>query len=103
VRLTNSDPRLLRKFIDFLKKFFNIDKKKLRFSIQIFGDILPKKALTYWRRELDATKDQFYKTIVSKVRGKGTYKYKSEYGVVIVYFNNIKLKRLICSMIENIR
>ncbi len=53
--------------------------------------------------ELNVVEEQFYKIIVSKVRGEGTYKYKSEYGVVIVYFNNIKLKRLICDMIENIR
>ena len=53
-------------------------------------------------KELDVKKEQFYKTIISKVRGEGTYKYKSEYGVIIVYFNNIKLKKIILKMIENI-
>lgn len=103
VRLTNTDVRLLRKFIEFLEKVFSIDRKKLRFSIQIFSDISKEKALDYWMSELDVGEEQFYKIIVSKIRGKGTYKYKSENGVVIVYFNNIKLKRLICGMIENIR
>jgi len=102
VRLSNTDVKLLRKFVEFLETFFNIDKNKLRFSIQIFSDISGEEALNYWARELGVKKNQFYKTIVSKVRGEGTYKYKSKYGVAIVYFNNIKLKRLICNMIENI-
>jgi len=103
VRLTNSDPKLVIKFIQFLEKFCNINKNKLKFSIQIFSDISPEKAFNYWKNELGVEKSQFYKTIVSKVRGSGTYKYKSEYGVVIVYFNNIKLKKIICEMIEKIR
>ncbi len=102
VRLTNTDPKMINKFIEFLEKFFVIDRNKLRFSIQIFRDISSKKALHYWSRELKVKKSQFYKVIVSKVRGKGTYKYKSEHGVVILCFNNMKLKRIILSMIEKI-
>jgi hypothetical protein len=103
VRLANTDVRLVRKFIEFLEKMFKIKRSKLRFSIQIFSDISPRKAFDYWRKELKVSGDQFYKTMVLKVRGEGTYKYKSEYGVIIVCFNNVKLKRLLCSMIENIR
>ncbi len=103
MRITNSDPNLLRKFIEFLEKFFSIDRKKLKFSIQLFSDISPQKSLRYWSKELGIKKNQFYKPLVIKVRGKGTYRFKSEYGTVIVYFNNVKLKRAICEMIENIR
>jgi len=102
VRLTNTDAKMVKKFIDFLEKFFGIDRNKLRFSIQIFSDLSPQKVLNYWKTELKVKKEQFYKTIISKVRGKGTYKYKSEYGVIIVYFNNIKLKKIILEMIEKI-
>jgi hypothetical protein len=103
VRLGNTDPKLLRKFIEFLEVFFLIDKNKLKFSIQIFSDISSKKALEYWIKELKMKKEQFYRPQVIKVRGEGTYRYKSQYGVVIVYFNNVKLKKIICDMIENIR
>ena len=102
VRLTNTDARMVKKFICFLEEFFNIDRNKLRFSIQIFSDISPKRALNYWKKELNVKEEQFYKTIISKVRGEGTYKYKSEYGVIIVYFNNIKLKKIILEMIEKL-
>jgi hypothetical protein len=100
VRITNTDSRMIRKFINFLDNFFGIDRNKLRFSIQIFEDISKEKALKYWINELGVKKEQFYKIILSKVRGEGTYKYKSEYGVVIVYFNNVKLKKIILDMIE---
>ncbi len=103
MRITNSDPKLLRKFIQFLERFFTIDRNRLKFSIQIFSDIHPEKALKYWSEELKIHKKQFYKPQVLKIRGAGTYKYKSEYGSVIVYFDNIKLKKSICDMIENIQ
>ena len=102
MRITNSDPKLLRKFIEFLEKFLSIDSKRLRFSIQLFSDIAPDKALKFWCKELNMKKEQFYIPQVLKVRGKGTYKYKSEYGSVILYFNNTKLKKMICETIENI-
>ncbi|MDD4803612.1 MAG: hypothetical protein PHN69_00335 [Candidatus Pacebacteria bacterium] len=100
--MTNTDVRMVKIFIKFLEEFFNIDRDKLRFSIQIFEDLVPEEVLNYWSRELGVKKYQFYKTIISKVRGKGTYKYRSEHGVIIVCFNNIKLKKVILEMIENI-
>jgi hypothetical protein len=102
VRLTNTDAKMVKKFIDFLDKFCGVSKDRLRFSLQIFEDINKEKALAYWIKELDIKRNQFYKTIISKVRGEGTYKYKSEYGVIIVYFNNVKLKRIILEMIEKV-
>lgn len=103
MRLTNSDPKLIRKFIEFLEKFLSIDKNRIKISIQIFNDISPEKSLEYWIRELGLKKEQFYEPMVIKVRGEGTYKYKSEYGNVIINFNNTKLKKLLCTMIENIQ
>jgi len=103
VRLGNTDVRLVKKFIEFLDKVFGVKKDKLHFGLQVFSDISPITALSYWKHELHVNESQFYKVIVSKVRGKGTYKYKSQYGVLMIYFNNIKLKALICSQIDNIQ
>ena len=103
MRLGNTDARLIKKFIEFLDKFFGIKKNNLKFGLQIFSDISSDTAINYWTKELGVHKDQFYKVVVSKVRGAGTYKYKSEYGVLMIYFNNTKLKALICDLIDNIR
>ena len=103
MRITNSDPKLLRKFIDFLDNFLNIDKSRLRFSIQIPIDVSPNKALKYWSKELNFNEKYFYNPQIIKVRGNGSYKYKTQFGTVIVYLNNIRLKKLICDLIENIQ
>ena len=102
VRLANTDAKLVRIFIHFLERFFAVDKNSLRFGLQIFSDIDPSIAQTYWMKALDISKGQFYKIIVSKVRGAGTYTYRSEYGVIMVYFNNTRLKALICKLIDNL-
>jgi len=102
VKLANSDPRLIQKFIEFLQKCFSIDKNKIRFSLHLFNDISSKRALDYWIEKLRVKKSQFYKIVVSPPRGTGTYRHKSEYGVILLQFNNIKLKRILCTMIEKI-
>jgi len=102
VRLSNSDPKLMKKFIEFLERFFKIDKNRLKFSIQIPKNVSAKESLKYWSKELGIDKKYFYKPQIVKVRGKGTYKYKTSYGTTILNFNNVKLKRIICNMIENI-
>lgn len=100
IRLGNTDPKLIRKFIDFLEKMFNVDRTRLRFGLQIFNDVSPRGALAHWMRELQADKEQFYKVMVSKVRGRGTYRHKSEHGVLTVYFNNTRLREQLCRIIE---
>jgi hypothetical protein len=103
VRLGNTDPELIKTFICFLVTIFNIKKEKLRFALQVFNDSDPKEALSFWSKELGFPKNYFMPTVVvSTVRGPGTYKNKSEYGVLTVHFNNMKLKEKLMSLIENI-
>lgn len=103
VRLANSDIRLVSKFIEFLESAFLIKRIDLRFGLQVFSDISAEDSLNYWRKGLGVNKNQFYKTLILKVRGEGTYRYRSEHGVIILYFNNTKLRALICEMIDNIQ
>ncbi len=102
VRLSNSEPALVKKFIDFLIEIYNIDKKKLKFQLQIHDDLNANKMLSFWARYLSIDKTQFYKTTILKRRGEGTYHKKMEYGVIILNFGNTKLRNLICSQIANL-
>lgn len=102
VRLSNSDPILVKKYIDFLVKIYNIDKDRLRFQLQTYDDLNIDKLILFWRKILLVKKSQFYKSTVLVRKGKGTYLEKMKYGVVIVNFNNIKLKSLISSHIANV-
>lgn len=103
VRLGNTDPNLVRYFLKFLSIIYKIDKEKLHFGLQVFSDMTPQKALSFWCRSLGVSPSQFYKKIVvTPSRGAGTYRKKIPYGVITVYFNNKKLRDTICQSINDI-
>jgi hypothetical protein len=65
VRIGNSDPALLRMFMQFLTELFGVPKDRLRFGLQIFSDIDPDEALNYWVEQLDVERSQFGKIVVT--------------------------------------
>jgi len=103
VRLGNTDPGLILVFMRFLIFFFNIEKRDLRFSLQIFTDIDKIKALKYWCRKLGVTRSQFRGITITRSLSIGTYRKKSEYGVVTVYYHNKKLRDVLCQKLEEVR
>lgn len=102
VRLGNSDPALVRIFMNFLSTVYGVSKEDLSFAIQIFNDVRPEDALTFWSQELGVMKNQFRKTIITPSRGKGTYRKKSKYGVLTVYFCNMKLRNAIMHELQKL-
>jgi len=103
VRLGNADPALVKIFIEFLVEIYKIDKNRLRFGLQIFSDISPQSAVSFWTKYLNVPKNHFYKVIVTPSITKGTYRKKSQTGVVTVYFSNSKLRDSIINAIEELR
>jgi hypothetical protein len=99
VRLGNTDPELIKKFITFLVTFFGIEKQDLKFGLQIFTDIDVEEAMDFWRKKLIIQRSQFYKPIVTKSGSLGTYRKKSEYGVLTVMYHNTKLRNLLVSLV----
>jgi len=95
IRLGNTDPNLIKRFIEFLISFYGINPVKTRFGLQIFSDISPIKALNFWLRHLGVSKSQFQKIIVTKSRGLGTYNKKMRHGVLTVQYYNKKLRDII--------
>jgi len=100
VRLGNSDAKLLKIFITFLIRFFGIKKEDLRFHLHIFTDIKIDDAKGYWIKELNISEEQIYKPFVSITGSLGTYRRKSEYGVMTVYYGNTKLRNKLVHLIE---
>lgn len=100
VRMGNTDPKLVKTFIRFLTVIFNVKREELRFGLHIFTDISPSVAMKYWINQLGVDKKQFYKTIITKSGSLGTYRKKSQYGVLTVYYLNKKLRDLLVEMIS---
>ncbi len=99
VRLGNTDPELLKTFIKFLVELYAVKPEKLRFGLQIFTDINPDEALAYWTQQLSVKASQFYKITVTISGSLGTYRKKSQYGVVTIYYNNKKLRDTIMALL----
>lgn len=100
VKIGNSDSHLLKMFIKFLIKFFKINKNDLRFHLHIFTDIDINKARDYWMKELKIKRQQFYKPTVTKTGSLGTYRKKSEYGVLTLYYANTKLRNILVNLLK---
>ena len=99
VRLGNSDPKLIRKFMDFLVTFFGVDERDFRYHLHIFSDIDINRARKYWMNELGIEKNQFYKPTVTHTGKLGTYRHKSTYGVLTIYYGNIKLRNKLIELV----
>jgi hypothetical protein len=95
VRIGNTDPALIKVFMKFLTELYGVKQESLRFALQIFSDINPKNALDYWVKELEVDPSQFYKPTVTISGSIGTYRKKSEYGVLTLHYHNKKLRDII--------
>ncbi len=102
VRLGNSDPHLISAFVTFLSCCYGIDKRKLRFGLQVFGDMDAERTRRFWVRFLGVPVSAFYKTVVTPHRGVGTYKRKTAHGVMTVYFNNTRLRDILVGTIAQL-
>lgn len=101
VRLGNTDPSVIRCFVDFLVQHCGVDRRSLRFGLQIFSDMNSGEATAYWQALLNVAPTQFYKTIVTGARSIGTYRNKTKHGVLTVYFNNKHLRDYLCGLVAD--
>lgn len=95
VRLGNTDPELINTFIRFLIELCGVKKDKLRFSLQLFSDMNSASSLNFWVEKLGVDQSQFYKITVTISGSLGTYRRKTKWGVLQVYFHNKKLRDIL--------
>lgn len=99
IRLGNTDPYLIKTFINFLEKCFRIKKSTLKFGLQIFTDCDIEKAQLFWKKKLAIKSSQFMKPTIT-ISGKiGTYSKKNPYGVLTLYYHNKHLRDILVNMI----
>lgn len=100
IKLGNTDPKLIQKFMEFLIRILGVKKEKIKFSLQIFSDIDPNEAKKYWLNFLQVDENQFSKKITVTSTGKiGNYKQKNRFGVLTIYYHNTKLRNVLLNML----
>lgn len=79
IEVTNTDPKIIKIFVDFLIKDLKISQEKLRGQIQIHEGDNKQEIEKFWSRNTNISISQFNKTIIRKVgnkpgKSKGTFK-----------------------------
>ncbi len=100
VALTNTDVKILKYFIAWLRKYFEIDEKKIKCRLYIWNSLNEKKAKEFWSKELDISINQFTKSYISKSKP-NVRKIRHEYGVCRVSYGSTKIFKKITEGIKN--
>jgi hypothetical protein len=77
-------------------------KKKFSYNLILFNDSDEREAINFWRKHLGVKRTQLGKITIIPPQGKGTYKKKSQFGVLTISVANKRLKEQIFKMIEEI-
>ncbi len=75
--LSNTDPELIRTFINGLREVFQLPEERFRISIRIYEDLDREKCLDFWESIVNIPKEKFLKVDVLKGKKSG----KLEYGM----------------------
>ncbi len=70
VSFVNSDPKLVKVFIELLRKGFDLDESRFRVHLQVHDYHNFNELRDFWSRELSLKSDQFIKPTVTSPRGK---------------------------------
>lgn len=105
LQITNSDTRIVKFFILWLKEIFNISKNDLIFYITI--NEMHKSRLSdvekYWRDVLKVSKNQFTKTVVLKSKNKKRYSnFQEHYGTLrVTVRKSSRIRRIVQGVLDN--
>lgn len=101
ITLTNTDPKIIKFFIEWLINFFGIAKKKIKTELHLYENMDIKKEQKFWQKELGFRKNQFYKIQIRKLQ-KASFSYKESYrhGTCQIYFPGVEKKRELMMAIQ---
>lgn len=97
VRLINTDPHMLRVFIQFLTNFCRVPKENIRAALFIYPDLVDEDCKQYWQKEIGIS--AFHKTMVLPSRHKSK---KLQYGTCSVIVSNTYLKKKVLLWIDQL-
>lgn len=102
VEVTNTNPAIIRLFLDFLRKGLEIDESRIRVQIQIHEGDNKLELEKYWSNITGIPRDNFNKTIVRPIGNKAG---KTK-GTCKVRFSDkqtyLKLKQILIETLEGI-
>ena len=92
VRLSNTDPKMIKIISLFLQQKCGVPKEKIRITLILYPDLDENKCKTLWSKVSGIPKNKFYKTQI--IYGKHPTK-RLKYGICNIYVASRKLKEKI--------
>lgn len=101
ISLANTDPRIVKFFIQWMIEFMGIQKKIIKAQLHLYENMDIAKEEKFWKEELSFEKEQFYKTAIRKLQ-KSSFSYKGSYrhGTCSIYVLGVERKREIAMAIK---
>ncbi len=100
VDLANSDPKILKLFMHFLREIFVVREEKLRFYLYCFSDQDPEELIQYWCQALNVSALNFTKPYIRPVVKNSTR--RMSYGVLHIRYNDKRLLEKILALCSSI-
>jgi len=101
VSLANTESRVIRFFIKWICRFFEVEKDKLRAHLHLYEHMNIEKEKKFWENELGFEGHQFYKPYITKNK-KASFLYKESFrhGTCSVTLSNTIIKRKIMMAVK---
>ena len=90
IALTNTDPKVLKYFVAWFRKYYEFDEKRIKCRLYIWKDIDEQKAKVFWSNTLNIPVIQFTKSYISSSKPK-IRKRRHVYGVCRVSYGSTKI------------
>ncbi|MBI5873730.1 MAG: hypothetical protein HZB36_06275 [Candidatus Omnitrophica bacterium] len=97
IELANSDPDILRVFVNFLEKVCLACKQKIKIRLMLYEDINTEEAKRYWSEQLDIPQDQFCRPFIKQSYKNIPFRHlrRSKYGTVHIILCDVVVYRKI--------
>ncbi len=98
VRISNTDSRLVRIFVEFLQKSCGLPKEKVKANLILYPDLNEQMSKKYWSSTTTIPEESFTKTQFIKGRHKTK---RLSYGICVVSVSSRQLKEKVLTWIES--
>ncbi len=96
VVLSNSNTKMIKLFLKFLREICGVDEGRLGVTLHLYEDHIAEVLIQEWSRIIGLPVTQFHKPFLHK-KTKGSYREKSKHGTASLYYYDKKLLTLINS------
>jgi transcriptional regulator with XRE-family HTH domain len=104
IELANSDPNILRIFINFLTNICSVPKEKIKIRLILYSDIDIKEAQGYWSKELEIPLNQFQKEFIKQSFKSSAFRHlrRAKYGTAHINVYDVNIYRKVVAWIKAI-